>query len=268
MLLSEFIKNKIELLKMSSSDAPRTDVLAILEFVLHKDRSWIFSNDDCELSEDNLEQLNLLIKKRQAREPLAYILGYKEFYGHKFIVNKDVLIPRPESESIIDIAKDIPSQRFIDVGTGSGCLAISLKLELPRAEVFGVDISQKALKLAKLNAKTLDAKVGFIKSDLLTKIDGNLLDQSCLLVNLPYVPDNLITSEEITKEPKIALFSGSDGMDLYEKFWEQVNNLSAIPSYIITESLTNQHGQMLKLANKASFKHHGSRDLIQVFAKN
>ena len=120
-------------------------------------------------------------------------------------------------------------------------------------------------QLAEKNAKNLKANIKFIRSDLLKELPEKILHNSCLLVNLPYVPDNLITSEEINKEPKIALFSGDDGMDLYRKFWQQVSSFSLKPAYIITESLKDQHSEMIKLANNASFIHVETRDLIQLF---
>lgn len=268
MLLGQFINDSINLLKFADCDAPRTDTLAILEHVLGKDKSWILTHTEFELSDKNIVKLNKLVQRRKNHEPLAYIIGYKEFYGRNFKVTPDVLIPRPESEDIIDLAKKINCQNFIDIGTGSGCLAISLSLELDTSNILALDISKNALKIAEINSNNLGAKIKFIESDLIKNLSHADLAESCLVVNLPYVPRNLITSPEIKNEPKLPLFSGNDGMDWYHKFWDQIKILPKKPIYIITECLIDQQKEMTKLAKKASFEQIECLRLIQVFKAN
>lgn len=268
MLLGQFINDSINLLKFADCDAPRTDTLAILEHVLGKDKSWILTCTEFELSDKNIVKLNKLVQRRKNHEPLAYIIGYKEFYGRNFKVTPDVLIPRPESEDIIDLAKKINCQNFIDIGTGSGCLAISLSLELDTSNILALDISKNALKIAEINSNNLGAEIKFIESDLIKNLSHADLAESCLVVNLPYVPRNFITSPEINNEPKLALFSGNDGMDLYHKFWDQIKILPKKPIYIITECLIDQQKEMTKLAKKASFEQIECLRLIQVFKAN
>ena len=273
MTIEGWLKTNTVHLTDAGIQSARVDCLLLLENELNKSREWVLGHSEIELKTTQLQRLNTMIARRMKREPIAYIIGSKEFYGRTFFVTPDVLIPRPESESCIEVltkstpcAKDGP-WRILDVGTGSGCLAITAKLELPGAHVIASDISDKALTIARKNAKRLGAEIKFIKSDLLSALsDTNQQLPTIILANLPYVPDNFITSAEITKEPAIALFSGIDGLDHYRTFWHQVNDLDHKPKYIITESLEDQHKPLLKLANNAGYELTETKTLAQLFS--
>lgn len=267
MKIVDSIINNIERLAEAGCDAPRTDVIATLEFILGKDRAWILAHDDYALKKAELTEINRLIDRRIKREPLAYVLGKKEFYGREFIVTPNVLIPRPESENIIEIAKNLKTKKFIDIGTGSGCLAITIKLENPEAVVIAIDISNKTLEVAKQNAKKYSADIEFLEGDLLEPLRNTKykIQSSAIIANLPYVPDSLVTSPEIEAEPALALFSGEDGLDLYQKFWQKISELKQKPKYIITESLETQHMIMAGLAQKSNYTEEQKLGLIQLF---
>lgn len=156
-----------------------------------------------------------------------------------------------------------PLPTILDIGTGSGCLAITVKLELPNSQVIAIDNSSRALEVAKQNAKHLDADIELKISDLLESVD--ISDETVLLVNLPYVPESLITSEEITKEPSAAIFSGKDGLDHYKRFWRQLAHTKARDLVIISESLLSQHGEMTNLAKESGFEIDRSHGLAQMF---
>lgn len=258
-------------LKKVGINSARLDAQLLLEDTLSKSRQWILARDETEVENADLITLNKKLVQRIEHTPLAYIVGYKEFYGRKFIVDKNVLIPRPESEAIIELLCTIMHTQaesidtIVDIGTGSGILAITAKLEYPDLKVIATDVSSKALGVAQKNAAILQAEVKFIKSDLFSSISD--LQPSVLLVNLPYVPDDLVTSEEITKEPPEALFSGEDGLDHYRKFWDQIAGLKNKPKYIITESLESQHEDMTDLARYANYSFETSNTLIQLFRK-
>jgi release factor glutamine methyltransferase len=268
--INQWLKHATEVLTLAGVESARLDNLILLETVLKKQRDWLLAHNDEILDSSQLKKLNTFLTQREQRTPLAYIIGSKEFYGRKFIVTPDVLIPRPESEYIIDILKEILQttnhhlQTILDVGTGSGCLAITAKLEFPEAKVFALDISKPALKIAKLNAQKLGADIKLKKSDLFSSISD--IKSTILLANLPYVPSNLITSDEILKEPSGALFSGDDGMDHYHKFWQQIQDLKNKPAHILTESLESQHGTMVDLAKVACYKLQDTKVLIQHFS--
>lgn len=243
-------------------DSPRRDALVLLEDTLEKDRSWVLAHSDHELRPKEIEAVDQLIERRVKREPLAYIRNKAWFYGRFFYVDENVLIPRPESESIITLAKVLEPQSAIDVGTGSGCLAITLSLELPDAEITAVDTSSEAIEICRRNAITHEVKIQIIKGYLL----DNLLAESApdlVIANLPYVPDGLITSPEISTEPELALFGGSSGMDIYESFWGQLSTAVHRPPNVITECLESQHSQMNALAVRSGYRLAETKELVQ-----
>ncbi|MCK9439769.1 MAG: peptide chain release factor N(5)-glutamine methyltransferase [Patescibacteria group bacterium] len=215
----------------------------IISLALKKDRLFLITNSQKKLKENENKKINKIIEQRLKLYPLAYISGKKNFYNSEFEVNKDTLIPRPESELIIEeiIKKEEQNKNgkiFIDVGTGSGCLIISLAKILQNNKkncFYGLDICPKALKVAKKNTKknNLNKKINFYQSNLLEKIikinnKNNFLNNKNLIIiaNLPY-----LTKEEISKsptikfEPKKALYGGLDGLNFYRKMLKQVKKL-------------------------------------------
>jgi release factor glutamine methyltransferase len=267
MNVGEWLSEATEKLEQNNNATARLDALLLLEYVLNSPRAIVLAHADMALPATTLVKLNDALKQRLDGIPIAYLLHKKEFYGRDFIVNEHVLIPRPETENIIDIVKNISlaTPRILDVGTGSGCIAITLALELPKCKVVATDISDDVLKLANQNAKNLGAQVTLKKSDLLKDIDTAKFHILC--ANLPYVPDGLVTSKEITNEPKLALFSGEDGLDHYKKLFEQLNNLTVKPRFVITESLEKQHSSLIKLAKKADYSLQKTDNLVQLFKK-
>ncbi len=265
--VQDWLSNNTSMLLEVNIDSARLDCIVMLEDTLKKPREWLLGHGDHLIDKSEENKLNSLIKLRLDHIPLAYITGYKEFYGRNFVVNPSVLIPRPESEDIIELLLELDEKSFeniIDVGTGSGCLAITAKLEIPEWKVTAVDNSEEAISLAKKNAQLLGAKVKFLDSDLLNSLIVN--DNTVIIANLPYVPSDLITSQEIKKEPSTALFSGDDGLDHYKKFWTQISSTSASGFTVITESLINQHDKMIRLAKKSDFKLIRTKGLAQSFS--
>lgn len=246
-------------------DSPRRDCLVLLEDLLQKDRSWVIAHADFELSAKQTAHLDKQIGRRIKREPLAYIRSKVWFYGRFFRVTSAVMVPRPESESFIEIIKAIKPPKIIDIGTGSGCLAITAKQELPDSEVIATDIDDKALVLAEDNSKRHNTKVRFIKGSLTEPLANEDLSGFAVLTNLPYVPHGLITSKEINYEPETALFSGKDGLNHYREFWSQIQKLDKKPSYILTESLEQQHEPLIGLAKKSGYKLTKTDILVQLF---
>ncbi len=242
------------------------------DIVLH----W---NDRYDFSEaDNM------VEKRLKKTPLAYIVGNKEFYGRKFKVNPNVLIPRPETEQIITsvlgivdvLKKDEIS--ILDVGTGSGCIPITLKLELSaegvKTDISAVDVSAPALDQARENAELLGADVKFFYSDLLSGID-RLPD--IITANLPYVDMNWDwTSPEIKYEPALALYSEDNGLAHIKKLFDQIHqkieaeidraiSRHAQPKFLIIEADTSQHGIIEVYARERNFEMISKDDFIITF---
>lgn len=198
----------------------------ILAYILNKDRSYLYSHSQNNISSRVLDQFTKIIIQRKMHEPLAYILGHKEFYGFKFFVDKRVLIPRPETEGIIDLVLDLAKYRsgkliICDVGTGSGCIAVTLAKWLPTAKIYATDISKDALNVAKKNAKHhhVGNNITFMHGDLLHPL---LEKVDVIVANLPYIKSGDMNNLEpqISKwEPRIALDGGKDGKQLYDQLF-------------------------------------------------
>ena len=263
MTIADWLFDTMKKLGDAGVDSPRRDALVLLEDTLKHDRSWVLAHSEHDLSPNELEQVNTLVKRRVKREPLAYIRGKAWFYGRFFSVNEHVLIPRPETETIIGMAKDLKPKSIIDLGTGSGCLAVTLALEIPDARVLATDVSLEALEVARTNAYSHNVKIKLKNNYLLEGVLEEPVD--LVVANLPYVPEGLITSPEIETEPKLALFAGESGMDLYESLWAQLSTSSNKPKHIITESLESQHSHMSTLAVKSGYRLEKVDQLIQLF---
>ncbi len=257
----------LAMVKLQKAEVPngRREAIILLADLFQKDKSWIHTHPEHILNDLQIRELNFKVKRRTQRIPLAYIRGFAEFYGRLFMVNSHVLIPRPESENFIPLLRELQLElpRIADIGTGSGCLAISAALEMPEATVHAYDLSPDALMVTKYNAKLYHVKIRAIQSNLLKNLHKHRYD--AMLVNLPYVPKDLITSPEITKEPRIALFSGKDGLDHYRAFWDQIQSLQHKPKYILTESLEEQQDSLESLAVAAGYDLEKTDVLIQRF---
>lgn len=275
MNINDWLKNSVKILSENNIPTARLDCLVLLEDELTKDRSWILANLDYELPNDITNQLNDKILRRSKHEPLAYIRGKSEFYGREFKVNKNTLEPRPETENIIELLKSLPAnfQTIVDVGTGSGAIAISAKHLYPDTKVFAVDIDNKCIQVAKENAKQHNVNIKFFHGNLLEPIlldDKNqfVSDDWIVLANLPYVPDSHTINEAAMFEPKHAIFGGEDGLDFYREMFSQIVSVETMPSYVLTESLPFQHKELENIANKSSYTLAETDDFIQVFIKN
>jgi release factor glutamine methyltransferase len=252
-------------LKEAGVDSPRRDALVLLEDMLQKDRAWVTAHPEFELDNKILAALQPLIRRRLQREPLAYIRGKAWFYGRFFALSSSVLIPRPESESFIELLKELHPPTIVDIGTGSGALAITAMLELPKSQVYASDTSLAALQLARSNAKAHHAKVTFLHGSLLEPYKNVDLSPAAIAANLPYVPKDLITSPEITQEPQEALFSGVDGLDHYRTLWHEVGMLSKRPPFVLIEALESQHEQLKEQAEKVGYRLKRTETLVQLY---
>ncbi len=263
---SKWLKTASDKLKAKDIDTARLDCLLLLEEVLEIPRIQLVSDTDIKLSSKQISKLDFLLGRRLNHEPVAYIRGHTEFYGRNFKVDKHVLIPRPESEAFITLVKklEIRKAKVADIGSGSGCLGITLALELPKLKVDLYDVSNDAIVTANSNIKNFKLNLKCEKSDLLTDIDNSY---DIYVTNLPYVPIDMNRSINLSFEPSIALFAGIDGMEIYRKFWHQTGNRTIKPKYILTESLYTQHSKMNKLASLIDYKQIDSLDLVQVYKR-
>lgn len=252
MTIANWLDKSIHTLSKADVSSPRLDCLLLLEELLVKERSWILAHDESTLNVDQLTKLNHQIDQRKKRIPLAQILGWKDFYGHRFFVNDKVLIPRPETEVMVEkAAQQIPkNSKVLEIGTGSGCIGIALKLERDDLSVTISDISSEALVVANKNAKTLKSDLEIVQSDLFAEIEGKF---DCILANLPYVPTSARRQPEITHEPALALFSGHDGLELYKSFFNQVDGYLNPKGSIYIEASPTQYSLLKDISKTNNF---------------
>jgi release factor glutamine methyltransferase len=249
----------------------RLDSLVLLEDVMKLDRSHILAHSETRLSEDSVKKLNEMIKLRINHVPLAYIRGKSEFYGREFVVSPDTLEPRPETETIIDLVKGLnlsSGNQIADVGAGSGAIGVTLALELPTTQIDMYEINEAAIKIVKSNIRKLKAvNCHIYKNDLLADVKTHY---DVIVANLPYVPDGHTINQAAMQEPKLAIFGGSDGLDIYRRLFLQIANFSQThiskPRYVLTESLPFQHLKLKKIAQEAGYKLIKTNDFIQRFS--
>jgi release factor glutamine methyltransferase len=265
MTTGECITKATKELSKAGIQTARLDVLVLLSDIFKQDKAAILAHPERILNDRDLAMLRAQIDQRITHTPLAYIRGKAMFYGREFTVTPAVLVPRPETEAIIELLMSLPissSAKIADIGTGSGCIGLTAALELPEAHVDLYDIDDDALKVATRNRAKLGASANVAKSNILADITDSY---DVLLANLPYVPNLFPINEAAKQEPALALFSGADGLDHYRTFWTQVASLTSKPTYVITESLPSQHHALATLARHAGYYLEETQDFIQRF---
>ncbi len=255
-IVKSWLQDTTRQLKTHHIASARLDAEIVLAHVLCVDRLWLVSHDDTLLSSSQLQQADSLIERRIKREPIAYIVGKKEFYGRDFIVTPDVLIPRPETEAIIELAKQLqlPNNSYvIDVGTGSGIIGLTLKAEITSIrDVVLVDISRKALDIAKQNNGNLFHFTGvqYYQSDLLSfwlsSPDQGAPYADLILANLPYVDTTWEISPELAYEPQDALYAEDGGLALIKRLITQSKTVIKDGGYLLLEADPAQHEAILE----------------------
>ncbi|MCM3112067.1 peptide chain release factor N(5)-glutamine methyltransferase [Lederbergia lenta] len=227
MKLFEALKWASSLLKDHHRDENAGELL--LMWILNMNRSQFYAEQRMELSYENWVRFESAVKEHVSGRPIQHIIGFEEFYGRRFLVNEDVLIPRPETEELIVAVLDRLKTHFgstdnlkaIDIGTGSGAIAVTLKLEAPKLSVAASDLSDKALVIAKKNAADLEAEIDFKHGDLLQPFMKTGEKFDIIVSNPPYIPT--IEEKDLSDvvrdhEPNSALFGGIDGLDFYRRF--------------------------------------------------
>ena len=255
MIISEWLKIATKSLKTANIPSARLDAELILANTLRKNRTYLHAHPDEEIDPRRFDIANARLDLRLDRVPIAYILGYKEFYGRRFTVSPSVLIPRPESEDLISLfleltAGEIAEKVLIDVGTGSGCLGITAKLERSNLSVILSDISKPALNIAEKNANALNADVHIQQQSLL---NGQLKPVDYIFANLPYVDKNWDVSPELQYEPEIALFAEDEGLKLILQLISQAPRCLTPEGLLFIEADPQQHNRIIDEAAKNGF---------------
>jgi release factor glutamine methyltransferase len=227
MTVLEVLQSSTAYFKKRKIDNPRLNAEHLLAYVLDRKRLELYLEFERELDEVELKPLRDLVRRRGEGEPLQHLLGTVEFCGHTFLCDKRAMVPRPETEELVEFVKSEirnPKSEILDVGTGSGVIALSLAAKFPEAEVHAVDVSDDALALARENAARLglNKRVHFTKSNLLDEVEG---DFDLIVANLPYVStqDRQSLSREVLRDPEVALFAGERGDELVRRLIEQAS---------------------------------------------
>ncbi len=236
----------------------------ILSEILGKPKEFIIARPDIRLSRNQKLAFDKMNKALERGMPLAYVLGYKWFHGNKFAVNKNVLIPRPETEQLVDLALDLVKKHslktIVDIGTGPGTIIVSLTKELKKhktnvkPEFFASDISSAALTMAKKNATTILNKheIKFTKGNLLTPLSKELKGRSNVLItaNLPYLSKEELNEPSIKHEPKLALLGGKNSHDRIEELLKQIAALRLKNAWVILETNWDQKKVLQQVVKK------------------
>lgn len=233
MNVAEALEQATLTLKEAGLEQPQRQASALLEELLGVSRSSLLLNRTRTLTSDELGRLELWLSRRAAREPLQHIAGIAHFYGLTLSVGPDVLVPRPETERLVELGLEtiqhVAEPKVLDIGTGSGAVGLAVKAERPDATVWATDVSAVALEVAAKNAQRLGLSVTFVQADLLGEATVQAFAQRAdlLIANLPYLPeaDAAWLSPEVQRDPPSALFSGTDGLGHARRLFEQASAL-------------------------------------------
>jgi release factor glutamine methyltransferase len=237
------------------------DAETLLLHVLGKNKAWLLAHQEEEISADRAARYHTLVERRYAGEPIQYITGQQEFYGLPFRVTPNVLIPRPETEHLVEkvlsLAVCFQLLRIVDVGTGSGAIAVALAHLLPHAEITALDISAAALDQARANAEAnrVPDRVRFVASDLLAAVATRKFE--VVVSNPPYVPatDRESLSVEVREhEPGLALFAGNDGLDVYRRLIPAAFAVLESGGFLVMEIGYAQSQPITELMTQAGFE--------------
>jgi len=240
MLLRDALQSAIQRFEDEAVGSPRMNAEVLMMFVLGCDRAHLYAHPERELTTDEAERYESVVSERARHKPSQYITGHQEFWGLDFLVSPAVLIPRPETEHVIETMLELapePGAKIVDVGTGSGCIAVALAREFPLAEIEGVDISSEAIEVALVNAARLECQhVRFKVNDLLEGFPAESRD--FVVSNPPYVgesePDK-VQRQVREFEPKIAVFAGPHGLDVYRRLIPQASKALKPGGWLVME---------------------------------
>lgn len=259
------VSSGIRRLKECNIDNADYDSFALLSDIIGLDRTYYLMHGDEPVSEENMQMFNEYISRRCSHEPLQYILGKAWFYGREYIVNENVLIPRADTEVLIEQTLkqidrgNLKSARILDMCTGSGCIAVTLALEVKESCVAAVDLSKEALQVAEKNCDKLSAgNVLLIQSDLFDKLGNYRKEQFDIIVsNPPYIETEVIgtLAEEVRRfEPKMALDGMGDGLYFYRKITEEATHFLKNGGYLLYEIGYNQGEAVSDIMRAAGFE--------------
>jgi release factor glutamine methyltransferase len=236
-----------------SSDTAGLDAQVLLAHIIGKSRAWVLAHTEESLDKNTAVHLEKAVQRLEKGEPLPYVLGRWEFFGLNFIVSPAVLIPRPETELLVETAikwlKTSQDGRVLDVGTGSGCIAAAIAVNLPGVYITAVDLSREALLVASKNIKyhAVEDRVFLLQSDLLTPVASQY---ELICANLPYIREETLVNLKVSRqEPALALAGGEDGLTLIRRLFAQAAERLRPAGMLLAEIEAGQREAALKLAD-------------------
>lgn len=260
MTIAQWLKDATDELADDMLPSPRLDAEIILSHTIRHPRTYLHAHPEDDISLRDEDIANARLELRKDRVPVAYIIGHKEFYGRRISVSPAVLIPRPESEQLITMLKQllpesvalpgVVTTRLVDVGTGSGCLGITAKLEIPELNVALVDSSRHAMQIAEKNARSLGAEVETFVSDLLMAYPYS---PDIVIANLPYVDKSWDQSPELVNEPTEALYADDGGLSVIKRCIDQVAGRAKPNALLLLEADPRQLDAIAAYAKAAGF---------------
>ena len=255
MQLKDVLRAAVMRLEDSRVGSPRLNAEVLLMYTLGCDRAYLYAHPERNLNEDEMSRYDEVLSERSRGVPSQYITGHQEFYGLDLIVSPAVLIPRPETEHLVEAVLDLtnhipPGPRIVDVGTGSGAIAIALANELPDAYMHATDISADALEIARANATRLqvDKDIEFHRTDMLEGLPEQHFD--IVASNPPYVGESehdKVQLEVRKFEPHLAVFGGAEGMDIYRRLIPQAQRVLKPGRWLVMEIGYSQEGKVREL---------------------
>ena len=257
MQLKQALASAVDRLESADVGSPRMNAEVLLMFVLGVNRAYLYAHPERELTSEEQSRYDEVLAQRATGMPSQYITGHQEFWGLDFIVSPAVLIPRPDTEhlveTVLELAREVPRPKIVDVGTGSGCIALSLAHELKNAEVYAVDASGEALDIPRANAVRLqlDRRVRFMQSNILEAlVNANWLD--FVVSNPPYV--GFEEADKVQKsvrdfEPRMAVFAGEQGLDVIAPLVAQAHPALKPGGWLAVEIGYSMRDAVLNLLN-------------------
>ena len=263
--MGDAVRQGTSCLKRKRIRSPRLDAELMLGCILGRSRAYLLAHPEVRLDPAQAERWANWLRKREGHYPIQYLLGNQEFYGRGFAVGPGVLIPRPETELLVDVclerldAMALPNPRVLDVGTGSGAIAVTLAAERPRLRVTATDISRRALAVARQNAARhgCEARIEFLEGRGLTPLAGRGARWDLVVSNPPYVPTagrGRVDRSVAAYEPGAAVFAGPDGLEMYETLLKGCPSVMTPASPLVVEIDAGARGRVCRLARRRNWR--------------
>lgn len=269
MTISQRLAEASAQLSSAGSDEPQANAEWLLAYVLGVSRTWVLANGDYEIPEKEDQLFRTLLARKANGEPLAHITGLQPFCGLDIHVTSDVLIPRPETEDLVEQVSALFDKKgrytFLDMCTGSGCIAVALAVKFPNARVLATDISEKALRVAQENVRAhkLQERVELLQSDLWENITGTF---DLIISNPPYIPSADISTlaREVRCEPRLALDGGEDGYDVIRPLCQAADSYLARGGYLALEVNDGQPWPLARGLSEIGWRAEVKKDIFNV----